>query len=205
MTNEAATSPDAATDKVSATAWAILAAMGFGALIAQMFSTVIGPALPTIKDDLGLSLSMQTWTITSYSLAFGTALVAGGRLGDLVGEVKMIVIGFAIFGVGLVLSAIAINGEVLVAGRTIQGIGIGLSAPATLSIVVNSFPAIRRGFAVGIWGFAHGFGLLIGPIFAGYMLEILTWRWIFWIAVPLTAAVIVVTLASTRSYTSVLV
>jgi EmrB/QacA subfamily drug resistance transporter len=178
--------------------------MGFGALIAQMFSTVIGPALPTIKDDLGLSLSAQTWTITSYSLAFGTALVAGGRLGDLVGEVKMIVIGFLIFGVGLVMSAVAVGGGLLIAGRTVQGIGIGLSAPATLSIVVNSFPAIRRGFAVGVWGFAHGFGLLIGPLFAGYMLDLLTWRWVFWIAVPLTAAVIVVTLAATRGYTSVI-
>lgn len=204
MADDTAAATPSAEPKVSSKAWAILAAMGFGALIAQMFSTVIGPALPTIKDDLGLSLSMQTWTITSYSLAFGTALVAGGRLGDLVGEVKMIVIGFLIFGVGLVLAAIAVNGEVLIAGRTIQGIGIGISAPATLSIVVNSFPAIRRGLAVGVWGFAHGFGLLIGPIFAGYMLELLTWRWIFWIAVPLTAAVILVTLAATRGYTSVL-
>lgn len=209
MTDEAGSptrqaAPDDTNPGVSATAWAILAAMGFGALIAQMFSTVIGPALPTIQDDLGLSLSMQTWTVTSYSLAFGTALVAGGRLGDLIGEVKMIVIGFIIFGVGLVLSAIALNGDVLVAGRTIQGIGIGLSAPATLSIVVNSFPAVRRGFAVGIWGFAHGFGLLIGPLFAGYMLQFLNWRWIFWIAVPLTAAVILVTLAATRMYSSTL-
>lgn len=185
-------------------AWAILWAMGFGALIAQMFSTVIGPALPTIKDDLGLSLSAQTWTITAYSLAFGTALIAGGRMGDLVGEVRMIVIGFLIFGVGLVMSAVALGGGLLIAGRTVQGIGIGLSAPATLSIVVNSFPISRRGFAVGIWGFAHGFGLLIGPLFAGYMLELLSWRWVFWIAVPLTAAVIIVTLGATRGYTSVL-
>ena len=178
--------------------------MGFGALIAQMFSTVIGPALPTIKDDLGLSLSAQTWTITSYSLAFGTALVAGGRLGDLIGEVKMIVIGYGIFLVGLVMSAMAVGGGLLIAGRTVQGIGIGISAPATLSIVVNSFPLSRRGFAVGIWGFAHGFGLLIGPIFAGYMLELLSWRWIFWLAVPLTVAVIFVTLSATRGYKSVL-
>lgn len=190
--------------KVPSKAWAILGAMGLGAFIAQMFSTVIGPALPTIKEDLGLSLSMQTWTITSYSLAFGAALVAGGRLGDLVGEVKMIIWGYIIFGVGLVMSAIAVGGSLMIAGRTIQGIGIGLSAPATLSIVVNSFPLFKRGFAVGVWGFAHGFGILLGPIMAGYLLEYINWRWIFWVAVPLTVIIILVTMAATRGYKSVL-
>ncbi|MBO0879372.1 MAG: MFS transporter, partial [Mycobacterium sp.] len=82
--------------KASKAAWAILTAMGFGGLIAMMFSTVIAPALPTITADLGLGLSAQTWTITAYSLAFGAAVVAGGHMGDLVGEVKMIVIGFII-------------------------------------------------------------------------------------------------------------
>jgi EmrB/QacA subfamily drug resistance transporter len=190
--------------KASKAAWAILAAMGFGALIAQMFSTVIGPALPTIKSDLALSLSAQTWTITAYSLAFGAALVAGGRMGDLVGEVRMIVIGFMIFGVGLVMSAIAVGGPLLISGRAIQGIGIGISAPATLSIVVNSFPLRQRGLAVGVWGFAHGFGLLLGPLFAAWMMDVATWRWVFWVAVPLTALVIVITLAATRGYRSVL-
>lgn len=190
--------------KASKAAWAILAAMGFGALIAQMFSTVIGPALPTIKADLGLGLSAQTWTITAYSLAFGAALVAGGRMGDLVGEVKMIVIGFLIFGVGLVIAAVAVGGPLLISGRAIQGIGIGISAPATLSIVVNSFPLAQRGFAVGVWGFAHGFGLMLGPKFAAWMMDLASWRWVFWVAVPLTALVILVTLAATRGYQSVL-
>jgi len=190
--------------KASKAAWAILAAMGFGALIAQMFSTVIGPALPTIKEDLGLGLSAQTWTITAYSLAFGAALVAGGRMGDLVGEVRMIVIGFVIFGAGLVVAAVAVGGPLLISGRAIQGIGIGISAPATLSIVVNSFPLAQRGFAVGVWGFAHGFGLLVGPLFAAWMMDIASWRWVFWVAVPLTALVIIVTLAATRGYKSVL-
>ncbi len=193
-----------ADEKATKAAWAILAAMGFGALIAQMFSTVIGPALPTIKSDLALGLSAQTWTISAYSLAFGTALVAGGRMGDLVGEVKMIVIGFIIFGGGLVMSAIAVGGPLMISGRAIQGIGIGISAPATLSIVVNSFPIAQRGFAVGVWGFAHGFGLLFGPLFAAWMMEIASWRWVFWVAVPLTALVIVVTLAATRGYKSVI-
>lgn len=195
----------AAPEQVSSRAWAILAAMGFGALLAQMFSTVIGPALPTIKSDLDLSFSMTTWTITAYSLAFGAALVAGGRLGDLVGEVRMIVIGFIVFGGGLVVSALAATGPMLIAGRGIQGIGIGISAPATLSIVTNSFPAHRRGFAVGLWGFAHGFGLLIGPIAAGYLTEsAFGWRGVFWIAMPITALVIIVTLIATRGYKSVL-
>ena len=144
MSTMAAT-PPAAESKATKAAWAILAAMGFGALIAQMFSTVIGPALPTIKDDLGLGLSEQTWTITAYSLAFGTALVAGGRMGDLVGEVKMIVIGFVIFGAGLLMSAVAVGGLLMISGRAVQGIGIGISAPATLSIVVNSFPINSEG------------------------------------------------------------
>lgn len=195
--------PDPSANATKA-AWAILAAMGFGALIAQMFSTVIAPALPTIQADLGLSLSMQTWTITSYSLAFGTALVAGGRLGDLVGEVRMIVIGFIVFGAGLVISAIAVGGVMLVAGRGIQGIGIGLSAPATLSIVVNSFPIRQRGLAVGTWGSAHGAGIVVGPLIGGTLTQTVGWRWVFWIAVPLTVAVIVVTIFATRGYKSVL-
>ncbi len=190
--------------KATARAWAILAAMGFGALIAQMFSTVIGPALPTVRDDLSLSLSATTWLITAYSLAFGTALVAGGRLGDLVGEVRMIVIGFSLFAGGLVLSAIAMNGAMIISGRTIQGIGIGISAPATLSIVVNSFPVLQRGFAIGTWGFAHGAGLLVGPLIGGILTETIGWRWVFWIAVPLTVLVIFVTLVATRGYRSVL-
>jgi EmrB/QacA subfamily drug resistance transporter len=178
--------------------------MGFGALIAQMFSTVIGPALPTIKADLSLGLSAQTWTVTAYSLAFGAALVAGGRLGDLVGEVKMIVIGFSIFGIGLVIAAIAVDAPMLIGGRTIQGIGIGISAPATLSIVVNSFPIRQRGFAVGVWGFAHGIGMLVGPLFAAWMMQLASWRWVFWVSVPLTVLVIIVTVAATREYRSVL-
>jgi MFS family permease len=205
MANEtiaAATAVDG--QKAGKAAWAILAAMGFGALIAQMFSTVIGPALPTIKSDLGLGLSAQTWTITAYSLAFGAAVVAGGRLGDLVGEVKVIVIGFVVFGAGLMMSAIAVAGPLMISGRVVQGIGIGISAPATLSIVVNCFPIAQRGFAVGIWGSAHGIGLLVGPLFAAWMMDIASWRWVFWVAAVLTALVVLATFCATRGYQSVI-
>lgn len=101
------------------------------------------------------------------------------------------------------MSAIAVGGPLMISGRAVQGIGIGISAPATLSIVVNSFPVVQRGFAVGVWGFAHGFGLLVGPLFAAWMMDVASWRWVFWVALPLTALVIVVTLAATRGYQSV--
>jgi MFS family permease len=191
--------------KASKAAWAILAAMGLGGFgLALVFGTVAGPALPTIKADLGLSLSAQTWTITAYSLAFGVAVVAGGRMGDLVGEVKMIVIGFTVFGAGLVLSAVAGSGPLMIGGRAVQGIGVGMSGPATLSIVVNSFPIAQRGFAVGVWGFAHGLGRLVGPLFCSWMMHIASWRWVFWAAVLITALVVLVTVCATRGYRSVI-
>jgi MFS family permease len=92
----------------------------------------------------------------------------------------------------------------LISGRAIQGIGIGISAPATLSIVVNSFPIAQRGFAIGVWGSAHGIGLLVGPLFAAWMMHVASWRWVFWAAVVLTALVILVTLSATRGYKSVI-
>jgi sugar phosphate permease len=190
--------------KAGRAAWVILAAMGLGGAIAMMFSMIIGPALPTIKADLGLSLSAQTWTITAYSLVFGVALVAGGRLGDLAGEVKMIVIGFTIFGAGLVLSAMAVSGPLMISGRAIQGLGAGICAPATLSIVVNSFPIAQRGFAVGVWGSAQGLGVFAGPLLCSWTMRVAGWRWVFWLAVGLTALVVLVTVGATREYRSVI-
>ncbi|MCH9722347.1 MAG: MFS transporter [Actinomycetia bacterium] len=125
-------------------------------------------------------------------------------MGDLIGEVKMIVSGFVTFGGGLLMSAIAVGGPLMISGRAVQGIGIGISAPATLSIVVNSFPVAQRGFAVGVWGFAHGLGLLVGPLFAAWMMDVASWRAVFWVALPLTALVIAVTLLATRGYRSVI-
>jgi EmrB/QacA subfamily drug resistance transporter len=205
MGHATATAVDVDSEKAGKAAWAILAAMGFGGFgAALLFSTGIGPALPTIKADLGLSLSAQTWTITAYSLAFGVALVAGGRLGDLIGEVKVIAVGFVIFGVGLVLSAVAVSGPLMISGRAIQGIGIGISAPATLSIVVNCFPIAQRGLAVGVWGFAHGCGVFAGPLFCSWMMSIAGWRWVFWAGVALAALVVLAALSATRGYQSVI-
>ncbi len=190
--------------KVSGRAWAILAAMGFGAFIAQMFGSIIANALPQMQKDLNLSAGNTTWIASGYFLAFGVGLIAGGRLGDLIGEVKMVVIGYSVFGVTLITAAIAPDGLVLILSRIGQGLGIGISAPATLTIVVNSFPVLRRGMAVGTWGAAHGIGIALGPILGGAATDSLGWRYIFWLTVPLDILVIVVTIIACRTYKSVL-
>lgn len=137
-------------DRADKPAWVLLAAIGCGVFgSALLFSTGIGPALPAIKTDLGLSLSAQTWLVTAYTLAFGVALIAGGRMGDLIGEVRVTIIGFSIFAAGLVVAACAASGLVIIIGRGIQGAGTGLCAPATLSMVINASPKARRGWQSG--------------------------------------------------------
>lgn len=191
-------------DKVASSSWAILTAMFLAALITQMFSTAIGPCLPSMAQELSLSLSAQTWIMSSYSLTFGAFLVAGGRLGDLVGEVRIILIGFFIFALGLVMAALA-NGDILlIVGRAVQGVGTGISAPATLSIVVNVFPPRQQGVAISLWGVAHGIGILIGPFVASYIMQALSWRWVFWISIPLCLGIMVITALAARGYKSVL-
>ncbi len=203
-TDRTCAEPAASSDKVSGQAWAILGAMAFGAFIAQMFTTIINPAMPTIASDLNLSLETTAWVSTAYSLGFGAFLVAGGRLADIYGEVKLILVGLFLFLLGLLGAALAFSELALIASRGVQGLGIGISAPATLSILVNVFPIAKRGLGVGIWGSAHGLGLLVGPLLGGILTEYVSWRSMFWIAIPLTMIVILVTLAATRGYSGVL-
>lgn len=181
-------------------AWWILFASGLGALIAQMFGSVIATALPAIQNDLQLTLTNTTWIATSYFLCFGIGLIIGGRMADLWGEVRMIAVGYALFGVGLVFSAVAQDALIINGGRVLQGLGVGIAAPATLSIVINVFPVSQRGFAVGTWGFAHSIGIAIGPILGGLLTQSISWRYIFWLTLPLTLMVIIVTIWAARHY-----
>lgn len=194
------TSPTLQVDR--RTAWWILFATGLGAFIAQMFGSVIATALPAIQNDLKLTTTATAWIATAYFLTFGIGLILGGRMADLWGEVKIIVIGYIIFGATLILAALAPDGITLNIARALQGLGIGIAAPATLSIVVNVFPVNLRGLAVGTWGFAHSVGIAIGPILGGVLTQTISWRYIFWVTVPLTAIMIVALILSTRHYTS---
>jgi EmrB/QacA subfamily drug resistance transporter len=132
--------------------------------------------------------------VTAYALLFGGALLLGGRLADLLGRRRMFMAGVAVFTLGSLLSGLAWSEGALIATRAMQGLGGALLAPAALSIVVTTFREGReRNIALGVWGAASGSGGAVGVLLGGVLTSYLSWSWIFFVNLPIGAAVLAVT------------
>ena len=160
-----------------------------GSTIVFLDSTVVNVALPTIQEDLDTGLAGQQWVVEAYMLSLVSLLLVGGSLGDLYGRRRLFVIGLCGFAVTSVLCAIAPSDEALVAARALQGIAGALLVPGSLAILAATFEGEARGRAVGLWTAWAGISTLIGPAGGGLLVE-LSWRWIFWINLPLIAVTI---------------
>ncbi len=154
----------------------------------------INVALPTIAGDLGLSETELQWVVSVYYLALAAPLVAAGRLGDIFGRRKVLVVGAATAAAGSLLAALATSGEMLIGARAISGVGAAFVTALSLSIVSEAFPAARRGFAIGLWSGVGAVGAAAGPLVGGIVTQALGWRWLFAIDVPIALGAIVVTL-----------
>jgi EmrB/QacA subfamily drug resistance transporter len=132
--------------------------------------------------------------ITAYSILFGGTLLLGGRLADLLGRRRLFMTGVAVFTLGSLLSGLAWSEGALIATRALQGLGGALLAPAALSIVVTTFREGReRNLALGVWGAASGIGGAVGVLLGGILTSYLSWSWIFFVNLPVGAAVLAVT------------
>ena len=160
-----------------------------GSTIVFLDSTVVNVALPTIQEDLDTGLAGQQWVVEAYMLSLVSLLLVGGSLGDLYGRRRLFVIGLCGFAVTSVLCAIAPSDEALVAARALQGIAGALLVPGSLAILAATFEGEARGRAVGLWTAWAGISTLIGPAGGGLLVE-LSWRWIFWINLPLIVVTI---------------
>ncbi|WP_328667240.1 DHA2 family efflux MFS transporter permease subunit [Streptomyces sp. NBC_00322] len=162
--------------------WWILAVIGIAQLMVVLDATVVNIALPSIQGDLGFTDSNRQWIVTSYSLAFGSLLLLGGRLADLIGRKAVFMVGVAGFASASALAGAAWNFEILVAGRALQGLSGAMLAPAALSLLNTTFTdAKERAKAFGVYGAITGAGGATGLLLGGLLTESLNWRWTLYI------------------------
>ncbi len=161
-------------------------------LVAQLMVildiTAVNIALPSLAGDLNLTGSSISWTITSYSLIFGSLLLFGGRAADLLGRRRMFLTGLAIFTVSSFASALAGSAGALFAARAGQGLGAALLSPAALAIIMSMFQGSQRAKALAAWGAVGGAGAAIGVLVGGVLTEFTDWRMIFYVNLPVAAA-----------------
>ncbi|MDV9169077.1 MFS transporter [Streptomyces sp. W16] len=146
--------------------------------------TVINVALPTIGADLKLGGGALTWIVTAYTLFFGSLLLLGGRLADAVGKLRMFLTGLTVFTAASIASGLAVNGEMLIAFRSAQGVGAALLSPAAMSIITTLFHGPDRNKALGVWASIGGAGSAVGVLLGGVFVSGPGWEWIFYINVP---------------------
>src|SRR5690242_12403945 len=160
-------------------------------LVAQLMVildiTAVNIALPHVAADLRLSGSSISWTITSYSLIFGSLLLFGGRAADLLGRRRMFVAGLSVFTTSSLASALAGSAAALFAARAGQGLGAAMLSPAALSIITTNFQGQARAKALAAWGAVGGAGAALGVLVGGVLTQLVDWRLIFFVNLPVAA------------------
>ena len=173
----------------------LLAAI-LGSALVSVDSSILNVALPAIERDLGGGLSAQQWVSNAYLLTLGSLILVGGSLGDIFGERRVFASGVAAFGVFSVACALAPTIGVLIAARALQGAAAALVTPSSLAIIVGAFSQRERGAAIGSWTAWGGIAAILGPLAGGWIVDQLTWRWIFALNIPLVAVTLLLVLAA---------
>ncbi len=165
-----------------------LVATILGSSIAILDTSVVSVALPSIQRSLGGGLAGQQWVSNAYLLTLGSLILLGGSLGDIFGERRIFALGVGGFGAASLLCALAPTIELLIAFRALQGVAGALLTPSSLAVIVRMFPERERGPAIGTWTAWGTIAGALGPLVAGAILGVGSWRWIFVINIPLVIA-----------------
>ena len=167
--------------------WSLLLLLSVAQLMVILDISAVNVALPDLSADLGIAQADIGWTITSYSLIFGSLLLFGGRAADLLGRRRVFLTGLGVFTASSLVTALADDATMLFAARAGQGLGAAMLSPAALSIITTSFYGPQRAKALGVWGAVGGAGAAIGVLLGGALTELVDWRAIFFINLPIGA------------------
>jgi len=170
--------------------WRALALLCAAQFMLIVDVTVVNVALPSIARSLSLGRGGLTWVVAAYSLCFGGLLLLGGRLADGFGRRRAFLAGAALFTAASLLSGLSWNGGSLIGARAAQGIGAALMSPAAMSIITTTFHGAERNRALGVWGAIGGSGAAVGVLLGGALTAGPGWEWVFFINVPIGAAVL---------------
>jgi EmrB/QacA subfamily drug resistance transporter len=181
----AAADRDAALAYPSAGGRWLVAAAALGTGAAFLDGSVVNLALPAIGRDLGGGFAVQQWVVDGYLLTLGALLLLGGSLGDRLGRRRVFLLGLGLFAAASVAGGLAPDGPALIAFRLVQGVGGALLVPNSLALIEAGIRPADRGRAIGTWAGLSGVASAVGPFLGGWLIDALSWRWVFFIGVPL--------------------
>jgi EmrB/QacA subfamily drug resistance transporter len=173
--------------------WILTAAI-LGSSMAFIDSTVVNVALPALQSSLGATVIDAQWVVESYGLFLGALILVGGSVGDLFGRRRTFVAGVTVFAVASAWCGLAPDIHQLVIARAVQGVGAAFLVPGSLAIISASFDETERGRAIGTWSGSTAMTTAAGPVLGGWLIQHASWRWAFFINLPLAAAVIAISL-----------
>src|SRR5205809_1908115 len=187
----AAQSAQSESGKIQPKQLLILLVLSLSLAIIVIDATIVIVALPQIQKDFSISLKDLEWITSLYALIFGSFLLSWGKLSDEFGRKLIFMAGISTFIVGSIIDGFSLNLSQMLVGRVIQGFGAAMASPSTLSILTTTFTGKSRNVAFGIWGATAGAAAVLGPVLGGYFTTYISWRWAFFINIPIGIAALV--------------
>lgn len=179
------------TERADRRAWLGLWVVVSGVLLVVADASVVNVAFPELSDELETSDDVLSWVISGYNISVAAFLLLAGRMADRYGRRRVFEIGIATFTVFSLLCALSLNVEMLIVFRILQAVGGAAIFPASLALVIPSFPPRQRATAIGIWGAMGGVGAALGPALGGILLNFFSWRSIFVVNIPIGIAILI--------------
>ena len=180
-------------ETVERRAWIALAVSTMAALLTTIDISIVNVAFPSIRRDLGATEAGLSWVLSGYSIASGAFLMLAGRLADQTGRRRMFLVGVSVFVFGSLLSGMASTTGLLITFRVLQGLGASILGPASLAMILPAFPASKRSMVIAVWGASAALGAAIGPTMGALLIDALSWRWVFYVNVPVGGLILTTT------------